>query len=296
MRGSEGATTWLGILFLRGRSIATQGPSKVTQAKSLHNSIRDVLGSGYETFLQGSYRNDTGVADINDVDIVAIHKDVTSTHFTGLTFDRYVSWDTVFLSIRDLLEDSPYYNGKTELGDKCITVHTDFRADVVPAVRIGDVESDPISVYSWRAQAERKNYPRDHYENNVFKQAATNDQYKPTVRMFKQWARNWFSGTKVAPSFYVECLVYNTPNGLFSNDPVVTFMDIADHIEQNVNQYTYLPSVAGDKDILTESEWPLADFLQFQQRLEESVLYVQWALIATDTAEATRRWKKAFNE
>lgn len=56
-----------------------RGPtaSRTTQVKALHQSIRAALENwgdkNYDTFLQGSYRNGTAVADINDVDIVALY-------------------------------------------------------------------------------------------------------------------------------------------------------------------------------------------------------------------------------
>ncbi|MEO3828239.1 nucleotidyltransferase domain-containing protein [Actinomadura sp. B10D3] len=50
---------------------------KVTQAKNLHENIRKALdnsdGSKFDTFLQGSYRNNTAIKEINDVDIVALY-------------------------------------------------------------------------------------------------------------------------------------------------------------------------------------------------------------------------------
>ena len=52
-------------------------PAKVTQVANLQQAIRRALGDDeYQTFLQGSYRNDTGLLDINDVDIVARRKGV----------------------------------------------------------------------------------------------------------------------------------------------------------------------------------------------------------------------------
>jgi hypothetical protein len=53
------------------RYSAGPSASKVTQVANLQTTIRDVLGDNYDTFLQGSYRNGTAIADINDVDIVA---------------------------------------------------------------------------------------------------------------------------------------------------------------------------------------------------------------------------------
>jgi hypothetical protein len=66
------------------------GPSawKVTQVANLQTTIRDVLGEDdYDTFLQGSYRNGTAIADINDVDIVARRK-ATNAPLSSAAWER----------------------------------------------------------------------------------------------------------------------------------------------------------------------------------------------------------------
>jgi hypothetical protein len=278
------------------RYTAAPTPSTVTAAKTLQEAIRDVLGSDYETFLQGSYKNDTGVPDLNDVDVVALRKTYYSTHFTGRVATNPVSWDTIFQEVHDRLEASYHYCGKTERGDKCIKVNTNFKADVIPAIRIGHLEDDPIAVYSFREGSERKNYPRDHYERNVDKQADTADNYKPTVRMFKRWIRNWFAGTDVAPSFYVECLIHSVRDNLFTSDPPATFLLVADHIVNKLTRNSVIMSVAGDKDILTDAEWVPTKFETFQAQLSRSLSLVSQAFNATSAWQAERLWREAFNE
>ncbi|MEK7522255.1 MAG: hypothetical protein AAB569_01630, partial [Patescibacteria group bacterium] len=46
--------------------------TKTTQVSNLQNHIQEILGDTHHTFLQGSYKNDTSISNINDVDIVAI--------------------------------------------------------------------------------------------------------------------------------------------------------------------------------------------------------------------------------
>jgi hypothetical protein len=65
------------------------------------------------------------------------------------------------------------------------------------------------------------NYPKLHRENGTAKNAKenTNGWFKPTVRMFKNARRalvdaNFFAWD-VAPSYFVECLLFNAPNNLF---------------------------------------------------------------------------------
>lgn len=278
------------------RYMAAPAPTIVTAAKSVQETIRSVLGGDYETFLQGSYRNDTGVPDLNDVDVVALRKWTTSAVFGGSTGGGTISWDQIFREIQDRLEASHHYRGKTERGDKCVKVNTNFKADVIPAVRIGDFEDDPIAVYSFREGSERKNYPRDHYERNKEKQARTVDNYKPTVRMFKRWTRNWFSGTDVAPSFYVECLIHSMQDGFFTSDPPGTFLLVADYIVNKLTRNDVIMSVADDKDILTNAEWSPTRFGTYQAQLSQSLSLVGQAFNATYSTQAERLWREAFNE
>jgi hypothetical protein len=270
--------------------------STVEAVKRLHTTIRDILGSSYETFLQGSYKNDTASNDL-DVDIVAIRKGTTSSVFTGISPINPISWGTIFGEVRSRLEISGYYRGKTRTNDKCITIATQFTADVVPAVQIADLNSDPIAIFSRREGKERRNFPRLHYANGVEKHARSGQLFKPTVRMFKTWARNHFpSDGLVAPSFYLESLVYNFDDTAFLRDPVERFVHIASAIVGLSYASQRIMTVAGDKDVLFESEWPKAQFERFQAELRSSVAEVQAGIGALTSSEAVRRWYRAFNE
>ncbi len=272
------------------RYTAAPPATTVSAAKSLHEDIRAVLGSGYETFLQGSYKNDTGVADINDVDIVALRKNTTSTVFTGTVATNPITWEAIFKEVQDKLETTREYRGKTEKGDKCITVNTNFHADVVPAVYISANGNDPIAIYSFRERAERKNFPRDHYDRNVEKQARTGDNYKATVRIFKRWTKNWFAGTKIASSFH------SVPDNCFVPDKAWAFFTVAHHIVENVTRATVVYSVAGDKDILTDAEWKPDNFENWQTALKAGRGKVAQSLQTKTEADARRYWREAFGE
>jgi hypothetical protein len=268
----------------------------VDVVKSLHTNIRAALGASYETFLQGSYKNDTATAAL-DVDIVAIRKQTISSVFSGITPTNPVSWETIFGEVQQRLEASHHYNGKITRGDKCIKVATEFTADVVPAVAITDLNSDPIAIYSRKLGQERKNFPRIHHENGIAKHKATLQRYKPTVRMFKYWVGNRFSiGDGIAPSFYLECLIYNFDDTAFLPDPLERFAYIASTIVGLDYSKQRVLSVAQDKDILVESEWPKYTFQEFQLHLAASLADVNAAARAHTSGEALRLWRRAFNE
>jgi len=279
----------------------TRGPasSTVSSVSNFQEAIRDILGNDYETFLQGSYRNDTSVRELNDVDIVALRKFTVSTVFSEERYNQTISWPDIFAAVKASLDTSPKLRGKTSYGDKCVKVNAEWKADVVPAVRIKHYDQDPIAIYSFREAKERKNFPRVHYDNGVEKHQQTGETFKPLVRMFKRWAaHHWPSDESVAPSFYVECLVSNVPNDNFVTDLAHAFFQVGYWIERNIlpNPAPVVYSVARDKDILLDTEWKLANYARFHAQLVRSTGHVATALNAQTQAEAIRRWRSAFNE
>jgi hypothetical protein len=275
------------------------GPSqaRVDQAKSLRRDVTTALGPDYQVFLQGSYRNNTGVAELNDVDIIALSKTVHSTVDRGPALYP-VTWDEIFSRVERRLDAYPRFAGLLERGDKCIKVDTSLSLDVVPAIYRAAPDYDPIEVYSFRERRQRDNYPRDHRENGVAKndELHTDRAFKPTVRLFKRWARNVLSDPKLAPSFYIECAVHHVPDSAFSADLAVSFVGVGLYLVQDVSRNTVVYSVAGDKDILVESEWHPEKFEQFQRELTDSVISAGKAMQASTTADANRLWRQAFGE
>ena len=73
-------------------------------------------------------------------------------------------------------------------------------------------------------------YPQQHHSRGLKKERATNSRYKRTIRMFKT-ARNRLVEKGVltkeaAPSYFIECLLYNVPNGMFKQDLAPTYTGI----------------------------------------------------------------------
>ena len=191
------------------------GPSVTRRSavKSLQENVRKALEDAephrFDTFLQGSYRNATAIADINDVDIVALYDPWRSPATDA-------DWNKLFSRIAAILRNSWRVSGSVKINDKCVTLSGTLKADIVPAISHTTYSStDPLLIYSRRTRKERPNYPRTHYDNGVTKQSATNDNYKATVRLFKRWARQYPDLT--APSFYTECAVHSVADSKFDN-------------------------------------------------------------------------------
>lgn len=275
------------------------GPStaKVEQAKSLRKDVEEALGSGYQVFLQGSYRNNTGVADLNDVDIVALSKTTHSTVGRGPPSNP-VSWDEIFGRVERALDSHWRFAGRVSRGDKCVKVDTDLALDVVPAIYRQHPNYDPVEVYSFREASRRDNYPRLHWENGVDKNSEerTDGTFKPTVRLFKRWARNVLSEPKLAPSFYIECAVHHVPDDRFRDYLPLSFVTVGLYLIKKVTRNTVVQSVAGDKDILVPEEWHPDRFEQFQRQLIDSVFAASQTFEASTSTEANRLWREAFGE
>lgn len=218
-------------------------------AKSTHDSIRHcllvdsrskVLNRKLDIFLQGSYKNDTLVRGDSDVDVVVQLNDSTAFYdysrlspLDRMTFQRALipvtyPWATYRNDILTTLRAYYGYSAVTERPN-CLKVAAApgrLSADVVvciPHHLYANLSFPPLEgVTFWTTGGQQVvNYPRHHYDNGVAKNKPerTNGWYKPTVRMFKNArarlveARLLAAGA--APSYFVECLVYNALDNCF---------------------------------------------------------------------------------
>ncbi|MGB8295729.1 MAG: nucleotidyltransferase [Polyangia bacterium] len=277
----------------------SRGPaeSTVSRAISLHQNVRDLLGQGpHETLLQGSYKNDTALAEMHDVDVLAIRNDITRSR---LPLFRSINWAAIFEEIEKRLEGDSRYAGKWKRNDKCITLETGVHVDIVPAVGAKDPARDPIIIHSFSANSEKENWPRCHYENGAAKNTRCGANFKPTVRLFKRWVRCHFWPTKVAPSYYVECLLHSLPDACFSGDLAQNFLAIGKtilgrHDVDGGYSLTKLPRLDGGGDLFTPDEWSRKLFVVFLARLRESIQYGASAVSQGYADRAKAAWRMAF--
>lgn len=267
---------------------AGPSPSKTSQVANLQTAIRGALGEdGFDTFLQGSYRNSTAIADINDVDIVARLKGEVAPLSAA-------EWGDLFGKIAERVRSSYRITGTVSLGDKCVKLQgPTLNADIVPAVAKHNLVTDPIAIWSRGLREERPNYPRTHYSNGVAKQGATSSSFKSSVRLLKRWARQFSDFSTIAPSFYLECAVYQVENDKFRQYLPMSFAQVGAEI-CSWSKYRVVHTVAGDKDILVPGEWSSENFETFQTRLRTDVSLVTSAMEADTPEEANRLWKIAF--
>ena len=240
-----------------------------------HNSIRNALeatDSGlnrpdFEIFLQGSYKNSTNIRADSDVDLVVQYNKVyyrDLTRLSPLEVQRYegthhnVDYDAV--KWRSDVEKAlrKKFPGKVQLGGgkafKVVTGPGNMTADVLAALlhkqythynSLNDEGFDPGIKFADSAGKITLNYPKLHIENGEEKNSEdqTHGRYKPSVRMLKN-ARNTATerGLLVdgaAPSYFVECLLYNVLDECFTASVSDTYAAVVSHLAADaIDNYT----------------------------------------------------------
>ncbi len=251
------------------------------------NNIRSLLQTSYDTFLQGSYANDTEIKDFNDVDIVALQKPLQGF------LSGFGTSTNLFYDIKSKLEMNQNYRGRITVGNKCLTLDLGTRkADIVPARRmIGgqpNVFGEPIIIGQGIP-----NFPKTHISNGQAKNQRTNNNYKRIVRMVKNYVNNW-NLKSIAPSFYLECMVYSYNDASFSNDLPYALHNILTHIVGN-NFNANFRTVAGDKFVISQTEWFPQSFFTFRQHIGSKLPYLNASLMATNETNANSYFRSFFN-
>lgn len=194
----------------------------------------------HNVYLQGSYANHTNIVHDSDVDIIVetsnsffsnVPSNLQSQHpynfrDADYEFDDFRS--QVFLALHNR------FGNLVSIGDKSIKVGEDgvrLNADVVPCSEYrkyvdGRLRARGIKFVT-RSGVSIVNFPRSHKENGESKNARCHARYKPAIRMFKN-ARN-AAGSKF-PSYFLECLLYNVPDSLFSSVHSSTYVSTLNHL------------------------------------------------------------------
>lgn len=218
----------------------------VTQSSNTYNTIKSVLeasttpyaGKNFEVFLQGSYGNDTNIYAESDVDIVIRLDDCFQSDLSELTEEEKAAYKSDFRDAaythvdfkRDILSTlTKQYGAAVKAGDKAIAIDgsgSRRKADVIVAIqfrRYFKFRSSNDSEYVegicfWNGKDEQiANYPKQHSANLTTKHQNTSKWFKPMARVFKnmrsQMVDDGLIKASIAPSYYIEGLLYNVPNG-----------------------------------------------------------------------------------
>ena len=238
----------------------------VTTAKRTHESIRNALdphtwptGVKYEVYLQGSYKNTTNIRGDSDVDVVAQLDSTFQSDLSGLTDyqkilhkqahpDATYLWENFRSDVLTALRNYFGYSA-VNIGNKSLKVAGNSNrlpADVVACIQyrkyryfnsVNDQDYiEGMLFYTLRERREVINFPKVHYQNGTAKNGRTASRYKPTIRVFKN-ARTYLVNQEIiskelAPSYFLECLLYNVPDVKFTSNHQNTFCDVINWLRE----------------------------------------------------------------
>jgi hypothetical protein len=286
----------------------------IDSAKETHKHVRKNIENSsnlnkhdieFDTLLQGSYANDTIIRSSSDVDILVRLQDpfkadidelsdseVDCFHQRGhyQTRDNY-DYSAFRTDVINELKDT-YGQAAVNEGNKAIEVESSalpLDADVVPVQEYRyynqysgyDNDRDYIEgIIFWpRNGSKIRNYPEQHMSNATTKHQNTSNRYKSTVRMFKN-ARNYMDDKGIfdksnAPSYFIECLLWNVPNSLIDTNKLRTrYVEVVNHLSNdsfdNYRQQHDLLDLFG----FSGTKWSTSDASAFVDGLTE--LWETW--------------------
>lgn len=222
----------------------------IAQSASTYQIVRNVLNDGsapfsnrsFDVFLQGSYGNDTNVYKDSDVDILIRLNGLFYYDLSALTESARATFHAAHpgkasYTYREFHTDVLSWLQQrfgllsTTAGGKAIYVKGDGSrrdADIVPCAKFrryraasngADLVYDEGICLFPRGGSRIDDFPRQHRDNCTAKHQATSFRFKPAVRIVKNMRNRMIELDLVkdglAPSYFLEGMLWNVPNGLF---------------------------------------------------------------------------------
>ena len=235
----------------------------IQQSAATYQTIKGVLdsssapyhGRSTSSFLQGSYGNGTNIYADSDVDIVIVTSTIFYFDVDRLPAPQQANFHNAFpnsgnYSYASFKEEVTAwlianYGAAVHPGSKAIFIKGNSSrrdSDVLPAAEHRSYYSFPSSgapgyhsgIVFWKSDGTKiVNYPKQHADNCAAKHEATRQWYKRTVRVFKnmrnRMVQDGYIEEGIAPSYYLEGLLYNAPNGRFGGSFENTFLQCMDY-------------------------------------------------------------------
>jgi hypothetical protein len=223
----------------------------VVQSAATYQSVKRALEAGttnyrnrnFQVFLQGSYGNDTNIFAESDVDVVIRYNDAFFHDLSALPPEQQSAFSSHFKDgdysynkfksdVQAALESA--FGTAVKAGSKAIEIAANGSrrsSDVIVAFEFRryhrfngstDQNFDTGICFFRKDETRTANYPKQHSANCTAKHQATDGNFKPLVRILKNLRGRLVETGKlaegVAPSYFIEGLLYNVPNENFTGN------------------------------------------------------------------------------
>lgn len=242
-------------------SIAQSAATYQTIKNALEVNSAGYAGKNYKVFLQGSYGNDTNIYAESDVDVVIRLDDVYFSDLTNLSPEDKACFDNAFVpatynydeykeDVLKALKDK--FGADAKASNKAIVIAANGgrrKADVIAAMQFRCYwkfkssydENYDEGICFFNGNGERiANYPKQHSANLTTKHQSSNMWLKPMVRILKnlrsKLVADGLLDDGVAPSYYLEGLLYNVPTNKFGTSYQDCFINAFNWIQQEADK------------------------------------------------------------
>jgi hypothetical protein len=283
-------------------------PSFEAQASSEYNTIKGLIENRGglaaalrpKCFLQGSYRQQTAIYTINDVDVVALC-DLTiggppaPPQFGAPIWTR----DSIFHTIAaPLLSDGRYRNKvRYNRTSMCVKVDLGIKVEILPVVykaeHYPDDSKEPFALYRPERAQWEDGYARYHqwWLSNKNARAQVSGTFIPMIKVVKHLRT--LHGVD-AVSFHLECLLFQVIDQVYGGSPADYICRILNHLATIAAEDWYKMNIytpCGDRDIFTAAEWSWLSWAEFHGHVRQWAAIACAASNATDKQLAVRLWQ-----
>jgi hypothetical protein len=289
--------TWTGVGSVQQSSATYQSIKNVLEHKDAPYASRRI-----DSFLQGSYGNDTNIYGDSDVDIVLRTRGLFYYDIDALPDHQKTEFKRVYptpaeYTLKQFKTDvigwlNKNYGGDLDTsGQKALRLKASGNrrsADVLlvaPHKKYSSYVSDNDATFVEGVLFLKSdgtsviNYPKQHSDNVTAKHQVTNDQFKPTVRIFKnmrnKMVEKGFIKEGAAPSYFIEGLLWNVPNDQFVASQQTTVENCYNWFN-NCDQGE-LKCANGIHPLIrdvTNTSWPIQGYIDFAGATRR--LCVEW--------------------
>lgn len=284
------------------------GGSFVSTASSEHTSIRALIenpsGSAGrlspQCFLQGSYRQETAIYSINDVDIVALCQLWFPASGSNI---RYWTRDQIFATIAAPLLEHGTYRDKVIYGpgSMCIKLDLGIKVEILPVV-YSDTNSDaavePFHLFRPEHGQWEPGYARYHQAHLTNKNGVprTAGNFKPMIKVLKHLRTRY---SLDAVSFHLECLLNVVPDQLFVGGPAWYIPNVLSYIAQydaTAWSRAAIRTPCGERYLFSPSEWNDANWSSFHSFVCGWQNLANVAAAQLTTSAAIAQWQRLLGD
>ncbi|WP_159903608.1 nucleotidyltransferase domain-containing protein [Salinirussus salinus] len=280
---------------------ATKTYNRVKNVMEDDNSIPNQKDKNFEVYLQGSYRNSTNIYADSDVDLVVQLNSSFRRNLSRLNSTQKSRYKDSFSSasyglsdfhqdVVDTLRDH-YGRSSVSVEDRALVLDSDslpLPADIVVCQQYrrynrfqsySDQDYDEGIRFKDQSTGEEIiSYPKIHYQNGADKNQSVHSRYRETIRIIKN-ARSYLVEKDeieegLAPSYCIECLLYNVPSDEYTNDLQERYRNVVDWlVEARIDEFdcqNEIQALFGSKS----TQWSTSDADEFIRKLVD--LWNNW--------------------